>query len=396
MSAYLLVMLVAAAVTYLATPVARRIAERTGAMTPLRERDVHSVPTPRLGGLAMFGGLAASFVVADAIPFLDPVFASAQGPWGILAAAGLVALIGVLDDIWNLDSITKLAGQVLAAGLLAWQGVQLVTLPLGGVTVGSGGLFLFLTIAAVVVTINAVNFIDGLDGLAAGVMAIAGGAFFVYTYMLTREASRDDYSSLAAVVAAAMVGCCVGFLPHNIHPARIFMGDSGAMQLGLLLAASAIAVTGQVDPAVVSNAQLVPAFFPVLLPLAVLVIPMADLLLAVARRVRAGQSPFAADRRHLHHRLLDLGHSHLRAVGVMYLWTAVLSFGAVLGGFIPLRIWLPSWLAVALVALALTFGPLGVGRFGRGQTTEEVVRQPPRPRRDETDESVRTDPAERL
>jgi UDP-GlcNAc:undecaprenyl-phosphate GlcNAc-1-phosphate transferase len=412
MSAYLLVMLVAAAVTYLATPVARRVAERTGAMTPLRDRDVHSVPTPRLGGLAMFAGLVASFVVGDAIPFFDPIFDSAQGPWGILAAAGLVALIGVLDDIWNLDSITKLAGQVLAAGVLAWQGVQLVTLPLGGVTVGSGGLFLFLTITAVVVTINAVNFIDGLDGLAAGVMAIAGGAFFIYTYMLTREASRDDYSSLAAIIVVAMVGCCLGFLPHNIHPARIFMGDSGAMQLGLLLAASAIAVTGQVDPAVVSDARLVPAFFPVLLPLAVLVVPLADLLLAVVRRVRAGQSPFVADRQHLHHRLLDLGHSHLRAVGVMYLWTAVISFGAISGGFIPLRVWLSSWLALALVALALTLGPLGlgrgvgrgVGRFGRRREAEAPARRqavpvPPPPRVDEplkSDESLRTDPAERL
>ncbi len=112
-----------------------------------------------------------------------------------------------------------------------------------------------------------------------------------------------------------------------------------------------------------------PAFFPVLLPLMVLLLPVADLLLAVARRVRLGQSPFAADRQHLHHRLLDLGHSHPKAVGVMYLWTAVLAFGAVSGAFLPLRIWLPGWLAVALVALALTLGPLGGG--SRARTTRQ-------------------------
>lgn len=358
MAAYLLVILVAAGVTYLATPLARRFAERTGAMTPLRERDVHAVPTPRLGGLAMFAGLAASFVVAGSIPFFQPVFDSAQAPWGILAAAGLVTLLGAVDDIWELDSITKLAGQVLAAGLLSWQGVQLVTLPLGGVTVGSGALFLVLTIVAVVVTMNAVNFIDGLDGLAAGVMVVAGGAFFIYTYMLTRLTSQLDYSSLAAVVAAALVGCCLGFLPHNVHPARIFMGDSGSMQLGLLLAASAIAVTGQIDPAVVSDNQLVPAFFPVLLPAAVLLVPVLDLLLAVVRRLSRGRSPFSADRLHLHHRLLDLGHTHTNAVLIMCLWTAVLSFGAVATAFVPLVILVPCWLASVLGSVVLTAGPL--------------------------------------
>ncbi len=304
MGGYLLVLLVAAAATYLATPLARRLAERTGAMSPVRERDVHSVPTPRLGGLAMLVGLTVALVVAHSVPFFARVFDSSQSPWAILGAAALIALVGAVDDVYQLDAVTKLAGQVLAAGLLAWQGVQLVTLPLGGVVVGSGALFLVLTVVVVVVAMNAVNFIDGLDGLAAGVMAVAAGAFFVYTYMLTRQTNQLDYSSLAALVAAATVGCCVGFLPHNIHPARIFMGDSGALQLGLLLAASAVAVTGQVDPAVVSGAQLVPIWFPVVLPAVVLLVPFLDLLLAVVRRVGKGRSPFAPDKLHLHHRLL--------------------------------------------------------------------------------------------
>jgi UDP-GlcNAc:undecaprenyl-phosphate/decaprenyl-phosphate GlcNAc-1-phosphate transferase len=355
---YLLVMVVAAAVTYLATPAVRRLAERIGAMTPVRDRDVHSVPTPRLGGLAMLAGLGASFLVATQVPFLSAIFTASRGAWAILAAGALVCLIGAVDDVWGLDPLTRLAGQVLAGGLMAWQGVQLVTLPVLGVTVGSGGMFLALTVIAVVVTINAVNFIDGLDGLAAGVMAIAGAAFFVYAYTLTRDASPFDYTSLASVVAAGLVGCCLGFLPHNSNPARIFMGDSGAYLIGLLLAASAIAVTGQVDPTVVSNARLVPAFVPLLLPVAVLVIPLADLALAVVRRLGAGQSPFVADRKHLHHRLLDLGHTQVRAVLVMYLWTAVIAFGSVSLAFVPLDTALPVGAVVVLLSVALTMGPL--------------------------------------
>lgn len=357
MRAYLFVMVVAAAVTYLATPLARRLAERSRAITPVRDRDVHSVPTPRMGGLAMLAGVAVAFAVASRVPFLDGVFA-ASGPWAILAAGALVCLLGVADDVWGLDALTKLAGQVLAAGLMAWQGVQLVSLPVGGVTVGSGGMFLALTVVSVVVTINAVNFVDGLDGLAAGVMAIGGGAFFVYTYLLTRGTSADDYSSLASLVVAALVGACVGFLPHNFNPARIFMGDSGSMLLGLLLAAAAIAVTGQVDPTVVSDAQVVPAFFPLLLPVVVLLLPLTDLALAVVRRLRAGQNPFVADRMHLHHRLLDLGHTHARAVLVMYLWTAVMAFGAVSLAFVPLSTGLPVWATAIAVAVLLTLGPL--------------------------------------
>ncbi len=357
MRAYLFVLLVAAGVTYLSTPLARRGAERLRAMTPVRDRDVHSVPTPRLGGVAMLVGFAAALAVASRMPFLEGVFAQSRGPLAILVAATMVCMLGVADDIWGLDALTKLAGQSLAAGVLAWQGVQLTSLPVGGVTVGSSGLFLVLTVLAVVVTINAVNFVDGLDGLAAGVMAIGGTAFFVYTYLLSRNASPDDYSNLASLVVAGLVGCCLGFLPHNVNPARIFMGDSGAMLLGLLLASSAIAVTGQVDPTVVSRAQVVPAFLPVLLPFAVLLIPLTDLLLAVVRRVGAGRSPFTADRHHLHHRLLDLGHSHAHAVLLLYLWTAVAAFGTVSLAFVHVSTALLFGAGVLVLAAALTLVP---------------------------------------
>ncbi|WP_407344221.1 MraY family glycosyltransferase [Pengzhenrongella phosphoraccumulans] len=361
MKAYLLVLLIAAAVTYVTTPIARWIALRSGAITAVRARDVHSIPTPRLGGIAMLAGIAVALVVASQIPFLGGVFEDSHQAWGILGAAAMVCLLGVADDIWDLDWITKLVGQVLAAGFLAWSGgggVVLYQLPIGGVTAGSPRLFLFLTVLTVVVAMNAVNFVDGLDGLAAGMIAIGGTAFFIYTYLLTREASDGDYSNLATLVIAVLVGACLGFLPHNFHPARIFMGDSGSMLIGLLIAAAAIVVTGQIDPGVVSNRQTIPAFLPILLPIAVLVLPLLDMGLAVIRRVGAGTSPFHPDRMHLHHRLLALGHSHQRAVVIMYLWTAVFAFsGAALVTFSTTTVLVVMGAGV-LVATGLTLGPL--------------------------------------
>jgi len=355
---YLLVMLIAAAVTYLTTPMARWIALRTGAITAVRFRDVHAVPTPRLGGIAMLAGLAVALVVASRLPFLAGVFEDSRRAWGILGAGAMVCLLGVADDIWDLDWITKLAGQSLAAGYLAWSGVLLYQLPIGGLLIASPRLWLILTVLTVVVAMNAVNFVDGLDGLAAGMIAIGGAAFFVYSYLLTREASPTDVSNLATLVIAVLVGACVGFLPHNFYPARIFMGDSGSMLIGLMIAAAAIVVTGQIDPEVVSNRQTIPAFLPILLPIAVLLLPLLDMVLAVIRRVGAGKSPFHPDRMHLHHRLLALGHSHQRAVVVMYLWTAVFAFGAAALVTLSTTTVLVVLGGGVLVATGLTLGPL--------------------------------------
>jgi UDP-GlcNAc:undecaprenyl-phosphate GlcNAc-1-phosphate transferase len=356
---YLLVLLVAAAVTYLLTPVARWVALRTGAITALRDRDVHAIPTPRLGGLAMLGGLAVAMAIASQVPFLEGVFEDTRRAWGVVGAAAMVCLLGVADDIWDLDWMTKMAGQALAGVFLAFQGVQLYQLPLGGdLVIGSGRLSLFLTVLTVVVAMNAVNFVDGLDGLAAGVVAIGGTGFFVYTYLLSREASPTDVSNLATVVIAALVGACIGFLPHNFYPARIFMGDSGSMLIGLVMAAAAIIVTGQIDLEQVTNRQSIPAFLPILLPIAVLLLPLLDMGLAVVRRVGAGRSPFHPDRLHLHHRLLELGHSHRRAVVIMYLWTAVFAFGT--AALVLLSTTTVLWVlgGATVVAALLTLGPL--------------------------------------
>jgi len=335
---YLLVMLVAAAVTYLTTPLARWLALRSGAITAVRDRDVHEVPIPRMGGVAMLLGMAAALVFASQIPFLEGEFTGALTAWAILGGAALVCLLGAADDIWELDWVTKLVGQVLAAGLMAGVGhVQLLALPLGegGGLIGSGWLSLAATVLVIVVAINAVNFVDGLDGLAAGLIAIGGSAFFMYTYVLTTQTSPLDHSNLASLVLAVLVGACLGFLPHNFYPARIFMGDSGAMLIGLSMAAAAILVTGQLNslvagqagPVEVTARQQFPAFLPLLLPVAVLLLPLLDMGLAVVRRVGTGKSPFHPDRRHLHHQLLQLGHTHRRAVLIMYLWTALFAFG---------------------------------------------------------------------
>jgi UDP-GlcNAc:undecaprenyl-phosphate GlcNAc-1-phosphate transferase len=355
---YLLLMLVAAAGAYLTTPVARRIAIKVGAITALRDRDVHTEPIPRLGGLAMLAGMAVALVLASRMPFLGAAFGSPTA-WAILGGAALVTVLGVADDIWELDWFTKLIGQVLAAGLMAWWGgVQLYALPTGNnLTIGSSYLSLAVTVLSVVVAINAVNFVDGLDGLAAGVAAIGGGAFLLYSYLLTRNIS-EDYSNVSTVVIAVLVGACVGFLPHNLHPARIFMGDSGSMLIGLTFAAAGIVITGQIDAATLTSRQQVPAFLPLLLPVAVLLLPLVDMGLAVVRRMARGKSPFHPDRLHLHHRMLQIGHSHRRAVAILYVWTALFAFGAALLVVLTTTQTVVALAVGAVVALALTLGPL--------------------------------------
>jgi UDP-GlcNAc:undecaprenyl-phosphate GlcNAc-1-phosphate transferase len=356
---YLLTLLVAAAVTYLTTPVVRRFALRWGAMAEVRDRDVHAVPTPRLGGIAMFFGFAAALMVASVLPFLGLATTDSQDPWALLSGAALICLLGVADDRWGIDAVTKLAGQVLAAGVMVVQGVQLLWLPFPGSTgtyVLSQSEGIALTILVVVVTVNAVNFVDGLDGLAAGIVAIAAGTFFVYSYVLSRVEGIDR-AATPTLVTAILVGMCLGFLPHNFFSARIFMGDSGSMLIGLLLAAGTISLTGRLEPGAVTSIGLFPALMPLMLPILVLLVPFTDMLLAVVRRTRARRSPFAPDKQHLHHRLLEIGHSHRRAVLLMYAWTILIA-----GGTFTVAVFPGPWPtlafgAVLLVALTVTLRP---------------------------------------
>jgi UDP-GlcNAc:undecaprenyl-phosphate/decaprenyl-phosphate GlcNAc-1-phosphate transferase len=330
---YLLAAGIAAVVSLTLSIVIWKLSMRFRLYPKVRERDVHTRPTPRLGGIAMFLGMVAAFAVASQLPTFSLVFAEPGKILGLLGAALLIVLIGVADDIWDLDWLTKLAGQFVAAGLMAWQGIQLVSVPLPGVrALPSPLISLIITVVAVVLVLNAVNFIDGLDGLVAGVTIIASTAFFIYAYIVSYgPTAQSDYFNLAQLISDVLIGATAGFLPLNWHPAKLFMGDAGALLTGLMLAASTIAVTTQIDSARITEAeQVLPGFIPLLLPFAVLVVPLLDFGLAVIRRLRAGKSPFSADRKHLHHRLLDMGHSHFHAVLIFYAWTAVASFGVLM------------------------------------------------------------------
>ncbi|MFD8594117.1 glycosyltransferase family 4 protein [Kitasatospora sp. NPDC059646] len=339
MREYLLVLFVSAAVTYLLVSPVRKFAIAAGAMPAVRARDVHREPTPRLGGIAMFGGLLAGLLAASQLTNLGRLFVQSADVKALLSGAGIMFVLGVLDDKWGVDALVKLGGQMIAAGVMVWQGVTVISIPVPGygpvaVTPTQG---MIISVTLVVVMVNAVNFIDGLDGLAAGMVCIAAIAFFLYSYRLWLGYGIND-AAPAALFTAVLIGMCLGFLPHNLHPARIFMGDSGSMMLGLMLAVAAISITGRVDPDLVSARTgsqtlavhaLVPIYIPLLLPLTVIALPLADLLLAVVRRTWAGKSPFAADKQHLHHRLLEVGHSHSRAVLIMYFWAALIAFGTV-------------------------------------------------------------------
>ncbi len=345
MREYLLTLLVAATFTYLAVGLVRSAALRLGILAEIRDRDVHDVPIPRLGGVGMLAGVVAALAVSAKLPLLHRIFTSGDEIRGVLTGAVVICLVGVVDDVWGLDAVTKLAGQVLAAGLMSLQGVQLFWLPWPGrlivLDATSGTL---ITVLVVVVTVNAVNFVDGLDGLAAGVVAISAGAFFLFSYILAVQHDAD-HAATPLLISAVLVGICAGFLVHNFNPARIFMGDSGSMLIRLLLASCSITLTGRIDYTSLGILNLaLPVWLPLLLPLAVLAVPVADLLLAVLRRTRARRSPFAPDKQHLHHRLLEIGHTHRRAVLILYGWTGLIAYGAVGLAVLPLG------LAVMLMA----------------------------------------------
>ncbi|MFI1309194.1 MraY family glycosyltransferase [Streptomyces albidoflavus] len=387
MREYLLTLCITAAVTYLLTGPVRKFAIVAGAMPEIRARDVHREPTPRLGGIAMFFGLCAGLLVADHLTNLGEVFDSNE-PRALLSGAALIWLIGVLDDKFEIDALVKLGGQLIAAGVMVMQGLTMLWLPVPGVgqvllTSWQGNL---LTIALVLITINAVNFVDGLDGLAAGMVCIAATAFFMHAYRIWYGYGLEA-AAPAALFAALLMGMCLGFLPHNMHPARIFMGDSGSMLIGLVLAAGAISITGQVDPDAMglfagsekaAVHQTVPVYMPLLLPLTIIAVPAADLVLAVVRRTWRGQSPFAADRGHLHHRLLEIGHSHSRAVLIMYFWSALIAFGALAYSVNEASMWVALGVAaLSAVGLVLLLLPRFTPRAPRW--AEAFV--PPRYRR---------------
>jgi UDP-GlcNAc:undecaprenyl-phosphate GlcNAc-1-phosphate transferase len=341
---YLLVGLTATVVTFLLVGPVRLLAIKLGAVAWPRGRDVHVTPTPRWGGVAMLGGVLAGIAMAYQLPALRLAFdtSSAEVLGAVLAGVLLVG-VGVLDDRYDLDAITKFAGQTTAAGVLIIFGVQWSTLwiPLGGGGTGISGSVLslgagqgmLLTVLFTVVLVNAMNFVDGLDGLAAGIGMIGALATGTFAISLIVKYGNDPSYYSPALIAAVLGGACVGFLPHNFNPARIFMGDSGSMLIGVLLAAATTSASGKI-PVVGSPRDYLALLAPLIVFAAVLFVPVLDLLMAIVRRTRAGMSPFSPDKMHLHHRLLEIGHSQRRAVLLIYLWAGVLAFGAVALTFI--------------------------------------------------------------
>jgi UDP-GlcNAc:undecaprenyl-phosphate GlcNAc-1-phosphate transferase len=335
---YLLVGLTAAVLTFLLTGLVRLLAIRSGAVAMPRDRDVHLTPIPRLGGLAMYGGMLGGVLLAHQLPVLRRSFEFSWDVVGALVAGGIIVVVGALDDRFELDSLTKFAGQITAAGVLVLFGVQwfLFWVPWNGGPGSNGSVLILgqdqavlLTVALTVALVNAMNFVDGLDGLAAGIGVIAAVAVGAFSLHLLDESGGSVSTYPPTLVAALVAGACLGFLPHNFQPARIFMGDSGAMLIGLMLAAATTSASGRVDVSQYGATDVLALLSPLLVVAAVLFVPLLDLVLAVVRRTTTGRSPFAADKMHLHHRLLEIGHSHRRAVLLIYLWAALLAFGAV-------------------------------------------------------------------
>jgi UDP-GlcNAc:undecaprenyl-phosphate/decaprenyl-phosphate GlcNAc-1-phosphate transferase len=334
-TAYLLVGALAAVVTFVLTPVVRWLSLKIGAVDQPGDRKVHARPTPTLGGFAILIGIFVAVGASMLLPahngvdFKELLTQSSQ-PLGIAAGAFVIFALGAVDDLRALPAPVKLAGQVFAAGILFLSGVkmQILLLPGGAASLGDD-VAVLVTVVWIVAMVNAVNLVDGLDGLAAGIVAIAAAAFFVYTYQLNQ--ASGDFATAAPVICIAIVGACLGFLRHNFHPARIFMGDSGSMLLGLVLGAATVVGVGNPSPVLQnSTSEVFLAYFPLLIPLAVVAIPILDALFAIVRRARRRRSVFHADKEHIHHRLMDLGHGHRAAVVVMYVWSA-LAAGAGLG-----------------------------------------------------------------
>lgn len=332
---YLLVGLTTSVLTFLSVGLVRRLAIRWGAVAHPRQRDVHTVPIPRMGGMAMYIGVCGGMLLAHQLPVLRRAFEYSLDPVAVLLGGGLIMVIGMLDDRYELDSLTKFAGQTTCAGILVLLGLQWITMwvPWGGDGPGGSLMILdqnqgaILTVLLVVTMVNAMNFIDGLDGLAAGVGLISATATCAFSLHLLDQSGGDVTYYPPALIAATLAGACLGFLPHNFQPAKIFMGDSGSMLIGLMMAGATTSASGKVSGP--DGAETLALLSPLLVLVAVLFLPVLDLAMAVIRRTRKGLSPFHADKMHLHHRLLEIGHTQRRAVLLIYLWAAVLAFGTV-------------------------------------------------------------------
>jgi UDP-GlcNAc:undecaprenyl-phosphate GlcNAc-1-phosphate transferase len=351
---YAVLLVVAAASSWALTFPARRLAVRIGYVAQPDDRKVHQRVTPESGGVAMFLAMLVTFAVAASVPALGVLFRASPEPMGLLLGAAAIFVVGLIDDFRDMSAPAKVAGEVLAATILYFMGVTWFQfkVPLAGLVQLSPEWTPLLTALWVIAITNAVNLIDGLDGLAAGVVAIASGALAIYGLHLQYLGNlpTDNIGPLIAVVTC---GICLGFLPHNFHPARIFMGDAGALLLGLLMAASTMLIGGRsagtVGGVAARSGQTYFFFAPLFIPFFILGVPIVDMAFAFVRRT-ANRTGFSTpDKNHLHHRLLRLGHGHRRSVLILWAWTVLLS------GFILFPLYVSS------VNAFIPFGALALG-----------------------------------
>ncbi|MBA3244283.1 MAG: undecaprenyl/decaprenyl-phosphate alpha-N-acetylglucosaminyl 1-phosphate transferase [Actinobacteria bacterium] len=320
---------IALVIVILLTPAVGGMARLLGVVDVPEKRRLNLNPIPRLGGLAIFFG-----IFIPALAFLD----LGRETRGVLLGAAVAALVGAIDDFRRLPATQKLAGQLIAAVIPVVFGVWVdrFTFPFLGIHELPEWVGMPLTVLWIVAIMNMVNFLDGLDGLAAGVCAISGATFCVIALSL----GKPDPAILSAIIA----GACIGFLRHNFYPARIFMGDSGALMLGFILAA--VSIQGLLKTA---------ATVALLFPLLVLAVPILDTSFVVARRLKNREKVYAPDQAHLHHRFLRRGFTQRRAAVTMWAWCAALAAAALATRFIPFREggeW-HLWETLAAAAIAL-------------------------------------------
>lgn len=328
------------------TPVARELAKRVGAVDIPEDRKVHGKATPTMGGVAIY----AALMLGIAVYLIFGHHHLSNDLIGIMGGATVILLFGAVDDVRTLGPLSKLFGQVLAAGVLVIMGVQIQNIHIPGASVISLSpeLSVVVSLLWVVAFINIINLIDGLDGLAAGITCIAAGSMFYYAYQTGTGAAYQD----AALVSIVLAGSCLGFLRYNFNPASVFMGDSGSMLLGFLL--GAVTIQGVLKS--IAAAALV-------IPLLALAIPILDTGMAIVRRALKGTPITHADKEHIHHRLLNLGHSQRQAVLLLYFWTALLCGTSLALKFMATNKFLWVTLALAIGGFALT----GLPRLVRGE-----------------------------
>jgi len=363
---YALVGGIAAVCSYLLTFPLRRFAARISFVADPDERRLHHHPIPYGGGPAMFLAFLAAMIVADHIGHLNGIFQGSSEPLGVVLGAAVILGVGLLDDAREISAPAKVAGQVLAAMFLVFLGATMfwLKIPLAGTVVLSSDLTPLITALWVIGITNAINLIDGLDGLAAGIVAIASGALAVYGVRLV-ELGVLQSTNLGPLIAVITCGVCIGFLPHNFNPARVFMGDAGALFLGLLMAAATMEIGGRTEGV---SGQTYFFYAPLFLPLFILGVPIADMAFAYIRRVAKGTGIDTPDNDHVHHRLVRLGHGPRRTVVILWTWTAALS------GFVLFPLFAPESNAIIPFA-AIVLGLLLFTLFRPGLRNERRKRR---------------------